>query len=199
MAPTLESAADAAIWDRQVPQKVTDWLEMLAPEALPEGRFVLNADQVAACMRELFLAQGIADGAPLAWLAQDAQTLAHHISDWFEAPQLRLRLEPVFDDACAKMHIDKVIARLICTYRGPGTELGVDGSQRIPATAVPTGMPILLKGSLWPSPDAPKLRHRSPPISGTGLTRLVLVLEACPDEDKIPAYDHAYRSGALAR
>ncbi|MEM6422079.1 MAG: DUF1826 domain-containing protein, partial [Pseudomonadota bacterium] len=41
----------------------------------------------------------------------------------------------------------------------------------------PTGMPILLRGKLWPESPASGIVHRSPPIEGTGATRLVLVLD----------------------
>jgi hypothetical protein len=50
---------------------------------------------------------------------------------------------------------------------------------------VATGAPILLRGTLWPGDPPSGLMHRSPPIEGTGETRLVLVLDPVdgPEEE----------------
>lgn len=199
LAQTLDQMTDAVIWQRAVPAAVRDALDGLAPERLPEGRYVLAPDLVAECVAAVFDAHGITDTPALTWLRQDIENLARRVSAWFGAPQVRLRLEPVFDNACAKMHIDHVEARLICTYRGPGTQLGLDTSGQTALTEIPTGMPVLLKGTLWPGGQKPRLRHRSPPISDTGLARWVVVLEACRQRDRLPEYDRPYHGGSLTR
>ena len=78
-------------------------------------------------------------------------------------------------------------ARLICTYRGPGTQYCISHDHTDPKRffTVPTGAPILLRGSRWPQRPASGLLHRSPPIEGTGETRLVLVLDPVLNEDDI--------------
>jgi len=48
----------------------------------------------------------------------------------------------------------------------------------------PTGAPILLRGTLWPEHPRSGLLHRSPPIEGTGETRLVLVLDPVDDPEE---------------
>jgi hypothetical protein len=50
---------------------------------------------------------------------------------------------------------------------------------------VPTGAPILLRGTLWPEQPKSGLLHRSPPIEGSGETRLLLVLDPMdgPEDD----------------
>ena len=70
-------------------------------------------------------------------------------------------------------------ARLICTLRGTGTQLVAAESAGDPGAVltVSRGSPILLKGTLWPDAPASGLLHRSPPIEGTGKTRLVLVFD----------------------
>ncbi|MEO1154763.1 MAG: DUF1826 domain-containing protein [Pseudomonadota bacterium] len=45
----------------------------------------------------------------------------------------------------------------------------------------PTGAPMILRGTLLPQDSPSGLRHRSPPIAGTGETRLVLVLDPIYD------------------
>ena len=187
----LAADIDAAILNRSMPQTVGQWLDAMAPEQLPAGRYVLPAERVSACLADLFHERGH-NGPELAWLCADAQELAVQIHRLTDAPRLRLRLEPVFDNACSKMHIDNVVARLICTYSGPGTELGTAATANEPLMTVPTGAPILLKGRRWPAATEPALRHKSPAIKGTGLSRLVMVLEGCPDADIIPDYDQLY-------
>jgi hypothetical protein len=85
----------------------------------------------------------------------------------------------VTTNACRKFHVDAMAARLICTYRGTGTQYGQsrNGDDPKRVFTVPTGSAVLLRGSLWPSNRDCGLVHRSPPIEGTGETRLVLVLD----------------------
>lgn len=104
-----------------------------------------------------------------------------------EAPFLRLRLDRVTTNACHKFHKDAVRARLICTYRGTGTQYRVspDGAEPRRVYTVPTGAPVLLRGTLWPQHPASNLLHRSPPIEATGETRLVLVLDPVFDPQDV--------------
>lgn len=199
LADRLDGDADGAIWDRRIPTGVQTWLDRLAPEMLPQGRFVLAPNLVSTCVAALLRATGIAETPAWQWFRQDAQTLANALSRRFQWQSLRLRLEPVFDNSCAKMHVDNVVARLICTYRGPGTELGTDTTGQSAIASVPTGMPILLKGTKWPAPPHPRLRHRSPQIADTGLSRLVLVLEGVSAEDVLPQHDVVFRGTHDAR
>lgn len=188
----LERATDAAISTRPLPASVGRWLDAIAAECLPEARYILRPSRVAACIEDLFASRGIAAAPALTWLAEDAARLAHCVSEIAGTEQVRLRVEAVDDNACSRLHIDHVVARLICTYRGPGTQLGLETSDPTEIQAVPTGMPVLLKGKLWHSQSAPALRHRSPPIDGTDITRLVLVLEGASPEDFMPANETIY-------
>ena len=45
--------------------------------------------------------------------------------------------------------------------------------------------PILLRGTLWQERPRTGLLHRSPPIEGTGETRLVLVLDPIDDPEEV--------------
>ena len=114
---------------------------------------------------------------PLLWLRVFARLAP--------APYLRLRFDVVTTNACRKFHVDFITARLICTYRGPGTQYGIsaDGSEPRRVFSVPTGAPILLRGKLWPERPNSGLLHRSPAIEGTGETRSVLVLDPISDLD----------------
>lgn len=189
-----DSDTDAAIWDRTLPQAFADWLNAIPAERWPQGRFVLRPADIAACLTEAFAASQISSAPALTWFGEDVTHLAECMQDLSGAPMVRLRLEPVFDDACSKLHIDNVVARMICTYSGPATELGLDAVTPESAERIPTGAPVLLKGKRWPDAHQPSLRHRSPPIAGTGQARLVVVLEGCSQAEIYPQYDTLYPS-----
>ncbi|MEL6862462.1 MAG: DUF1826 domain-containing protein, partial [Pseudomonadota bacterium] len=189
----LSRTSDAAICIRPVPTTVTEWLEMLDLRDLPEGRFILQAGKVAECVEDLFVQAGNAPSSELSWLCEDLSRQAECLSAPAGETILRLRVERITNNACSKFHVDNVVSRLICTYRGPGTQVAFAGSEANVLT-VPMGMPILLKGKRWSSASPVQLHHRSPPIEGTGIIRLMTVLEAVTEQDLIPNYDRAYHN-----
>jgi hypothetical protein len=116
------------------------------------------------------------------------------------APRMGVRLEEITRRMCPRFHVDRVPIRLVCTYRGPGTEWlpasGVNASALgrplarpladgdpawLPGSPVLRAEPLdvaLLKGELWPDRDARALPavHRSPALP-PGESRLVLTLD----------------------
>ncbi len=119
------------------------------------------------------------------WLVEDIADLSVRFAEIMRSPYLRLRLGVVNTNACRKFHIDAIMARLICTYRGTGTQYGVsnDGKEPKKVFTVATGAPMVMRGTLWPESPASGLLHRSPPIEGSGETRLVMVLDPVFDMD----------------
>lgn len=192
----LNDPIDAVILRRAMPIHVSDWVDSIERENLPSGRYILKADQVGACVAQLFEAYGHAASPARDWVCEDASALAAQVQSVAKTSHLRLRVDVIDDNACRKMHIDNVLARLICTYRGLGTELGQDGDAETVLDVVPTGAPVLLKGRLWPAETEPRLRHRSPQIEGMGQVRLVLVLEGCTLAEIQPAFDNIYQRAA---
>ena len=195
----LDDQIDAAIWSRNIPTPVLAWINALPADQLPSARIVLPPEHVSRCMSEVFETRGIAPCAALEWLKADVETLASEVSRAPRTCLVRLRLDPIFNDACVKMHIDNVFARLICTYRGPGTELGLEAGDGPTLASVSPGMPIYMKGKQWTDHELVGLTHRSPPILGTGLVRWLIVLEGCRKEDIYPAYDQIYEVPASIR
>ncbi|MGH1417081.1 MAG: DUF1826 domain-containing protein [Pelagimonas sp.] len=181
----LEPDCAAAIWHRQTPPSIQVWLDALAPELLPKGRVVLRPDAVAKTVDHLCDMSKLPNGPERDWFIADITSLAVRFSGLMSATFLRLRLDVVTTNACRKFHVDAIKGRLVCTFRGTGTQYGLsmkgDDPQRV--FTVPTGAPILLRGSLWPEQPAKGLLHRSPPIQGTGETRLVLVLDPVSDPE----------------
>lgn len=184
----LKADCAAAVWNRQMPQDVKSWLAGLAPENLPRARTILPPGAVADAAEQLCDQAGMPQGAERDWLTRDIAELADIFATLVSAKFLRVRVDVVTTNACRKFHIDAIRSRLVCTYRGTGTQYGLSQSGADPAHiwTVGTGAPILLRGTLWPAKPAPGLLHRSPPIEGTGETRLVLVLDPVADPDMEP-------------
>jgi hypothetical protein len=176
----------AAIWRRQPLPGFQSWIDGLDGEILPRARVILRPEAVRDAASEICDASGTPAGPERERLVDDTAALAALFADLLRARWLRLRLDVVTTNACRKFHIDRVTARLVCTYRGTGTQYGVstDGAEPRRIFTVPTGAPILLRGTLWPERPRAGLMHRSPPIEGTGETRAVLVLDPVDDPEE---------------
>ncbi|WP_350335779.1 DUF1826 domain-containing protein [Coralliovum pocilloporae] len=179
----LQPDCVAAIWHRQTPPDVQNWLDALDPERLPRGRVILQSEAVTSAVDHFCHMTGLPAGPGRDWLQADIALLAERFSDLTGSRFLRLRLDVITSNACRKFHIDSVTARLVCTYRGTGTQYGIsnDGHDPEQIMTVQTGSPILLRGTLWPSHPPAGVLHRSPPIEETGETRLLLVLDSVAD------------------
>ncbi len=175
----------AAIWRRQPLPGFQSWIDGLDPDVLPRARVILRPEAVRAAASEVCTACGTPAGPERDRLVDDIAALADIFTGVMRARWLRLRLDAVTTNACRKFHVDAMTARLVCTYRGTGTQYGTatDGADPHRVFTVPTGAPILLRGTLWPARPRAALLHRSPPIEGTGETRLVLVLDAVDDPE----------------
>ena len=173
----------AAIWRRQPLPSFQDWLDRLDLARLPEARLILRPEAVRDAVTALCNAAGTPECVERTRLVDDVAALADIFAGLMKAAFVRLRLDVVTTNSCRKFHVDAITARLICTYRGTGTQYGVarDGAGPKRIFTVPTGAPILLRGMLWPESPRSGLLHRSPPIECTGETRLLLVLD--------PVYD----------
>ncbi|MEM7406514.1 MAG: DUF1826 domain-containing protein [Pseudomonadota bacterium] len=181
----------AVIWRRDPLPRFTSWIDALRPECLPQARLILRPTTVRDAAHQLLAASQCPDCAERAMLADDTAALANLFASLMRAPFLRLRLDVVATNACCLFHTDAITARLICTYRGTGTQYGVsaDGGRPPQIFTVPTGAPILLRGKLWPERPASGLLHRSPPIEGTPETRLVLVLDPIQTLDEVQGHE----------
>ncbi|UWQ93612.1 DUF1826 domain-containing protein (plasmid) [Rhodobacteraceae bacterium M382] len=174
-----DSACAATLWDRAASPDAISWLAGLDADTLPCGRVVVLANAVGETAQHLCDIAGMPKGQQCDWLIDDIASLAQRFSDLMQSAYLQLRLEAVATNACRKFHLDAIMGRLVCTYRGTGTQYGTSVSGKEPEHifTVPTGAPILLRGTRWPPKPEMGLLHRSPPIEGTGETRLVLVLD----------------------
>lgn len=184
----LDPSCAAAIWNRQTEPSFRSWIDALDPATLTHGRCVIHRTHVRSAVTELCNIANTPLGAERDHLIDDITALSEIFAQLMKVAYMRVRLEAVTTNACRKFHIDAIAARLVCTYRGAGTQFGLShgGAEPESVTATPTGAPILLRGTLWYQQSASILLHRSPPIEGTGETRLVLVLDPVFDlEDAV--------------
>jgi len=176
----------AAIWRRQPLPSFQNWIDDLEAEQLPQARVILRPKDIRAAALQICEISDTPDCDERDRFIDDGAGLADGFAAIMNAPYLRLRFDAVNSNACRKFHIDAITARLICTYRGTGTQYGIstDGTEPKRVFTVPTGAPILLRGTAWPETPRAGLLHRSPPIEGTGETRLVLVLDPMDDPEE---------------
>ena len=180
------SGCAAAIWRRQPLSDFQSWIDGIDPDVLPRARVILRPEAVRATAAEICEACSTPSGSERDRFVDDVAALADIFAGVMRAHWLRLRFDVVTTNACRKFHIDAVTARLVCTYRGTGTQYGIstDGAEPDRIFTVPTGAPIVLRGTLWPENPYTGLLHRSPPIEGTGETRLVMVLDPVNDPEE---------------
>jgi hypothetical protein len=169
----------AAIWQRRPLPAFKAWIDGLGSAVLPSTWQILKPQDVVTVLSQVCDTSSAPDGSHWRHLIEDIAELSQLFCDLMAAPYVRRRLGPITSNACRKFHIDAITVRLVCTYRGTGTQYGIshDGAEPKYILTVPTGTPILLRGTLWQEKPRSGLLHRSPPIEGSGETRVVLVLD----------------------
>jgi hypothetical protein len=180
----LRQEVNLAIWHRTLPAMLGPAMSPLA-EAAPFAAVVEDDPEAAVDA----LAAKLPAGAPLDLLL-DIRRLAllfAAIADTGGA--VRIRLEAITGPACHRWHADAVGLRLLCTYRGPGTEwLPVAGGARaardLDPKALPcergriaTGAVAILKGEGFAGNAGFGCIHRSPPAGPGERARLLLCLD----------------------
>jgi hypothetical protein len=135
-------------------------------------------------------------------LLRDIRWLAVSFSVILGRKRIQARLEGITGDACRRFHADAVGLRLLCTYAGAGTEwlplFGAEAARAHDPGGAPGGAPgplrlgtgdaAILKGDAHPSAPGRGLVHRSPPMDGVPVPRLLLRLD---EAGRIPLHEHA--------
>ncbi|MBO6729828.1 MAG: DUF1826 domain-containing protein [Maricaulis sp.] len=175
---------EGVIWNRDIPSQVTHALRQWNIEHAQPVRFCSKPSDVESHVRNILDDwRGLTTNARN-WLVSDISDLAFTMAELLEASRLLVRVEPVRDDACRRFHKDVVKARLICTYKGPGTEYAFvrhDREQPTHSNRIATGMPVILRGKVWSQSSDHVLLHRSPPVEGDGITRFLVVMNEAHD------------------
>jgi hypothetical protein len=180
-----------AIWHRPQAAGLAAWLDSLPAERLPEGHFIGPAACVPARLAALCDLVALADSPERRALIDDISALARGFAARTGSRDVDLRLEVIAHDACWRFHRDHVGYRLNATYRGPGTQwpplehaaraLRAQRRYRGPLNEFPRFAAGLFKGVVRAGTEA--IVHRSPPVAGSGQTRLFLCLNEVPDDE----------------
>lgn len=149
-------------------------------------RFVLppQADPAPALDRALRGFDGTAIAAADPWRA-DLMTLLALARSLAPQAGLRVRIETKASNDCPAFHVDQVALRLLCTYRGAGTQwlpdhadaddrCGQDNNDRVREIAC--GAVAVAKGARYPGQPDRGLMHRSPPTP-VQFPRVVVVID----------------------
>ena len=182
----FDGSTAGVIWRRRVHKRMQSWLDKLPVGQLPAGRIVLPVPKVRSAVTELMNISEMPECSERQLLLDDICFLAHEFNELFTPAYLRLRFDVVTTNKCSKFHIDHVSARLLCTYRGVGTEYSFLDDQKKPAEifTTPNCAAILFRGTKWPTDCANNLVHRSPEITDRNETRLLFVIDPVDNSDE---------------
>jgi hypothetical protein len=180
-----------AVWHRPAPPELAAWLDALPAACLPDGHFIGPAACVPARLAALCDLVELADCPERRTLIDDIARLARIFAVRAGSADVDLRLEAVDHDSCWRFHRDHIGYRLNATYRGPGTQwpplehaaraLRAQRRYRGPLNEMPRFAAGLFKGVRRAGTEA--VVHRSPPVAGSGQTRLFLCLNEVHDDD----------------
>lgn len=179
-----DPATQLLIWQRSIPLNLHAWMEKLNPAQLPNLRVLIEPASLRHALEEHFDECGMAAGDMRNLLITDIEELVVIYASITESDRVDVRLERVNHNACWKFHRDFVDKRLITTYRGLTTEwvqpqhssqaMRQQKSFEGPIESLGLYDVAIFKGRNDRSGSG--IVHRSPPIEGTGCTRLLLCL-----------------------
>ncbi|MCG7862585.1 MAG: DUF1826 domain-containing protein [Candidatus Thiodiazotropha endolucinida] len=188
----LDPGVNLSLWQRLPQTAITRELSILQASHLPDVRCPASLDSFDDDVSALLRQQGLDPLVFTNW-RKDLRRLADLYFSLSDDRDVTLRLVTTDDDECRRFHVDRTNLRLLCTYRGPGTEwLTNDQVDRLAqATGAPNediirfGIPSqfepfwvgILKGDAFPDNASHGLVHRSPPIKGSGQTRVLFCLD----------------------
>lgn len=181
-----------SLWQRPTRPTVSRELSSLQVSDLPDVRCSTTLTTFESDLTRLLELQGL-DPSALSHWRKDLRRLAGTYFAVSDDRDVTLRLVTTDDDDCRRYHVDRTQLRMLCTYLGPGTEwLSNDQVDRLaqasgspneeiirfgePARFEPFWVGIL-KGDAYPGNSGNGLVHRSPPITGSGQTRVLFCLD----------------------
>ncbi len=200
LAAIFEDAVQIAVLPRAVNAGISGYLAQVAESgSLGSGlRAVLRVGQ-----GPVRLELALPDLPGREALVDDVAGLAEMYGDLLGCAAVGLRLEVIKRAMCPRFHVDHVGLRMLCTYRGPGTDwldddvadrdfLGArsgglpdeaSGLIRDPCGvhAVPSFAVALLKGDLWQGNAGRGIIHRSPAMPVDQAPRVLVAIDAIWD------------------
>lgn len=192
----FDEEVDVVVLRRPRPPALGAWLDALARSERSKQALAVEPGALDQGLAELMRALPAGPGRDA--LRDDIRLLADVYGELLGAERLGLRLNVFAEDMCPRFHTDRILARLICTYSGPGTEYldaadvdrrrlgaddgdpdtaGVVGEERARVRTVPTFAVGMLKGDAWPGREGRGAAHRSPSVAARGERRVLLTID----------------------
>jgi hypothetical protein len=188
----VSPSVNLVIWRRAVPDAIARWLATSSQPLDAEIDMLIDVVRVEDALSAALLVGKPVARAGISVLAREAGEFARTLASLTHARVMRVRLEWVTSQTCCYFHADRVPLRLLCTYRGAGTEwVSNETAARLTAPeSVPspediqrlgTGDVAIMRG--WPKgePSGIPLRHRSPPVATPAQWRLLLAIDPAAD------------------
>jgi|APFEC2959095136_1045048.scaffolds.fasta_scaffold00276_16 hypothetical protein len=180
---TVPGDPDLQVIESAPPDGMAAAIDALAIDSLPNFRLEGPVKHLTDWLESVAQAPGLV--AAQRFIVADVAARVRYFADRSGSTTLALKLEIVRDNACRKLHHDHVAYRLVCTYRGPGTQWlprihePALGDERVAVPddwleSIPRFASALFAGCLLAG--AVPVLHRSPQIAGTGAVRLVLTI-----------------------
>jgi hypothetical protein len=180
----LRPESNLAIWHREIPDALTRALAPLAEEA----PFTATVEEFPESAVDA-LAAALPKPAPLDLLLDIRRLAVAFAAIADTGGAVRIRLEGIAGAGCHRWHADAVGLRLLCTYRGAGTEWlplpggaatarGLGAALPVAPMTLPRGAVAILKGEAYPGNQGAGCIHRSPPAGPGARARLLLCLDA---------------------
>ena len=187
-----DPGVNLCLWQRPAKPEVSQELAPLKAPDLPDVRCATSPNSFADDVSMLLQQQGLEPLAFKHWRA-DMRHLAGIYFGLSGKHDVTLRLVTTEEDDCRRFHVDRTRLRLLCTYRGPGTEWLAD--EQLDRLAQRTGAPNeeiirlgeprrfepfwvgILKGDAFPGNTGHGLVHRSPPVARSGKMRVLFCLD----------------------
>lgn len=117
-----EPAVELALWHRSWGPALVEQLDSLAFSELPRARFTTQPDSAEISVQAALVDTVCGDEVLLGALTADIESLIARFARATNSSEIEVRLEAICDDACRLFHTDRMRARLVTTYLGPGTE-----------------------------------------------------------------------------
>jgi len=180
---------NAVVLPRSADPQIDSWLAQQAGNSEQERGFRVRVNAGDSVSPYLFHKQDAGSAA----LREDIRALAELLCDLIDTPRAGVRLEVMHKAMCPRFHTDQVGIRLLCTYRGPGTEYldqaaghdVINGVRNEPEEGAIVHVPpyaiLLLKGANWQGNAGHGAIHRSPALDAGQAPRVLLAIDGIRD------------------
>jgi len=178
LAEIFEPGVQVCSWRRAVDPRIETYLDGATTSGTAQ-----SIETLAPHERARLDALPAGDGREA--LLDDTALLTEILHELVDCPIAGLRCTRLEHAMCPGWHVDRIPLRMLCTYRGPGTEWLEDQSVDRDALTnsgiadgafrrAEAGELVLLKGALWQDNEGLGAVHRSPAVRpGTGRRTLV--------------------------